>query len=185
MFLQSAIVKKMEGEDQSRRHLKESMEDSDKSYGATEQEPELRKRSEDDPDSDEPQGIISGKGPYTTTELIQKIGFGKAQLIMISILFLSWFSEASEIMIMPILSTRLYAQWNLSPNYEAALGAFSYAGFAISYPIWGVIGDLVGRRRALLLACLWVLIWATACTFAANMDQLLIFRLLYSLAGGK
>ena len=175
----------MEERDQSVEPLMESVEDSGKSYGATDHDHELRKRFQDDPDSDEPQEIITGKGPYTTTELIQKIGFGKAQLIMISLLFLCWFSEASEIMIMPILSTRLYAQWNLSPHYEAALGAFSYAGFAISYPIWGIIADFVGRRRGLLLACLWVLIWVTACAFAANMTQLLIFRLMYSLAGGK
>ena len=102
----------MEDKDRSLEPLKESFDETATSYGATGQDSQHRKRSSksEDPDSkndddDEP-GEITGPGPYTTTKLIQKIGFGKAQIIMVSLLFLCWFSEASEIMIMPILSTR-------------------------------------------------------------------------------
>ena len=165
----------MSGEEPTRELLSEP--DEMTPYGSISNKPE--------PKTDEPSfELLSEDGPYTTTQIIEAIGLGKSQYLMMTILFFGFFSEVSETSLMPILSTRLYVEFELTSSLESAMGAASFAGFAVGYVLWGAIADKIGRRPALILSHCWVLFWAIMCAIAPTVGWLIAFRLIYSLAGG-
>ena len=152
----------------------------------------LRENLQEEPKlylDDEPKAnnyvVFDPEQECTSTQIISHIGFGKSQVVMMTVLFFAWFAEHSEINLMPILSTRLYVEMDLTPELESALGAASFAGFAVSYPLWGIIADKIGRRPTLILSHCWILFWGILCCLAPSLTWLIVFRVMYSLAGGK
>ncbi|XP_075259618.1 synaptic vesicle 2-related protein-like isoform X2 [Convolutriloba macropyga] len=151
----------------------------------------LRENLQEEPKlylDDEPKAnnyvVFDPEQECTSTQIISHIGFGKSQVVMMTVLFFAWFAEHSEINLMPILSTRLYVEMDLTPELESALGAASFAGFAVSYPLWGIIADKIGRRPTLILSHCWILFWGILCCLAPSLTWLIVFRVMYSLAGG-
>ena len=64
---------------------------------------------------------------FTSTEIIRMTGFGKAQKTAVFVIFLSFFSAFALLSMMPLLSTRLYVDLNLTPQLESALGSATFA----------------------------------------------------------
>ena len=146
---------------------------------------ETEKRQSDENLDNRPEKVLEENGSYTVAEVIGAIGFGRSQIILIAITFFVPFGEIGEIMLMPILSTRLYAEMGLTPKMESLLASASFFGFAIGYPFWGVVADRVGRKPALIFTHCWILLWGIMSAAAPSISWLIAFRIMYSLAGGK
>ena len=56
--------------------------------------------------------------------------------------------------------------------------------FAMAMPVYGKLGDLLGRRRVYLVAIALFLLGSVACGATGSMEQLIVFRALQGLGGG-
>ena len=156
-----------------------SNKDEDESfldYGTLSDEEKRQKGSND--------GLLE-RATYTSSDLLFQIGFGKSQVLLLTLLSFAYMAQYNMVTMMPYLSTRLYVDMDLSPSLESSLGVASYAGFAVSYPFWGLVADKFGRRWSLLLASFWILFWNALYVLSPSISWVVAFRLMYSLAGGK
>ena len=121
---------------------------------------------------------------FTTREIIDHLGFGKAQILTCSILSLSYIGGFSAIQLQPFLSARLYVEMQLSPYVEALLGSLSLAGLFFSSLPFGIISDRFGRKKATLLTCFLTTFWNLMSCVAPNITWIVICRLMVSVSRG-
>ena len=79
------------------------------------------------------------------------------------------------------------------PSIVKDVGGFSRATWVVTayllaqvmfMPLWGKVGDLLGRKRILLAAVTLFLVGSVACAAAQTMDQLLVARFVQGVGGG-
>ena len=125
------------------------------------------------------------KKTLTPSEVIDSLGFGWAQGINFLIISFGFVSLWSTVQLIPYLSTRLYVEFDLTPELESTLSVASFSGFAISHPLAGYVADRIGRKPAILLTSCWLAFWSFMCCSAQNITQLILYRCFFSLAGGN
>ena len=122
---------------------------------------------------------------FTVEELINKIGVGKWQILFVSVLALNNLSENVAIQCQPYLSARLYVDMELTPHLQGILGAASLAGFSVSNASWGFVADQIGKKNALLLCCLVVIVFNLLTCVAPNVYWIVVCRVGVSLTSGE
>ena len=118
------------------------------------------------------------------SDIIKQIGFGWYQLRIILILFMAFAGEHALMDMIPVLSTRLYVELDLTAEREANLGVVTFAGLTFSYMVNGVIADKIGRKWSTIFSSVWVIFWNVLCAASYNYATILSFRLIYSFGSG-
>ncbi len=95
---------------------------------------------------------------YTLDEVMAKIGFGPFQMLITLFCGLLLIADATEFMLLAILSPVVKCQWKLSGVEEALISSIVFLGVLLGAPFWGVIFDLVGRKKGLFAADLVILL---------------------------
>ena len=121
---------------------------------------------------------------FTTKEVIDYLGFGKAQVISCSILALSFIGGFGAIQLQPFLSARLYVEMQLSPFSEALLGLISLGGLLFAGLTMGVISDKIGRKNTTILTCFLMTFWDLLACLSSSFIWIVICRLLVSMSRG-
>lgn len=67
------------------------------------------------------------------------------------------------------------AAW-VAASYPLTQGTFVLMG--------GRLGEVLGHKKVLMVACTWWLIWTLVCGFAPNLISLCVFRALSGIGGG-
>lgn len=111
---------------------------------------------------------------YTIDDAIDKMGFGPFQLLIYFFCGFLWIADAMEVMILSILSPAVKCQWDLSSAEEAVITSVVFAGSLVGSLCWGVFGDTFGRKKALFVANLTILISGvlSALKLSANDDRI-------------
>ena len=96
---------------------------------------------------------------YTVDEAIKKIGFGPFQVLITFFCGFLFLADAMEFTILSVLSAMVRCQWNLSWSEEALLTSLVFLGFLFGGLFWGFVAHTIGRRRGLLIADLFILLF--------------------------
>lgn len=111
---------------------------------------------------------------YTIDDAIDTIGFGPFQGLIFVFCGLLWIADAMELMILSILSPAVKCQWELSSAEEAVITSVVFTGSLTGALFWGLFGDSFGRKKALLVANLTILISGvlSALQLTSNDDRI-------------
>ena len=129
--------------------------------------------------------IKNGHDYSTTSEAIDVLGFGRAQLIALFIISLSNVGGFSAIQLQPFLSARLYVDLQLSPFSEALLGFVTLGGSMFSSLPVGLISDKIGRKKTNILVCSLITFWNLSTCIAPNFVWIVVCRLMVALSRGR
>ena len=122
---------------------------------------------------------------YKPNEIISILGFGTAQVIACIVVGLAFVSGFCAVQLQPFLSARLYVEMQLTPTQESILSAVSLSGLIVASFPFGLLCDVIGRKKSLMLACFLMLVWNLLTCAAPNFGWLVFFRLLVSISRGK
>ena len=96
---------------------------------------------------------------YTVNDVIDEMGFGAFQLSITVFCGMLWLTDSMEFMILSMLSPAVKCQWGLSSFEEAMITSFVFFGFFLGGLLWGVVFDIIGRKRGLFIINIFILIF--------------------------
>ncbi|BCL82261.1 sugar transporter [Ktedonobacteria bacterium brp13] len=95
-----------------------------------------------------------------------------------TIIGLSLLTEGADTILVAVVATLIVASFHVSPALLGILLASVYAGQMIGAPIFGILGDKFGRKRALIIALAFIGLLSIVTACAQNFTWLLIARIL-------
>ncbi|CAE7251888.1 svop [Symbiodinium natans] len=129
-----------------------------------------------------PRGDVEEK---SLAEVFDLIGFGRFQLRLLVIAAFGFMADSIEVGVVTFLEQKIPEEW---PEAEGwALNALSMSVFGtklLGSCIWGGLSDHLGRRRAFLLANVFLLVTGCLSALAPSYTWLVVFRGLVGLAIG-
>ncbi|GAV09099.1 hypothetical protein RvY_18696 [Ramazzottius varieornatus] len=123
-------------------------------------------------------GNIQVPQGYTVDQALEKIGFGKYQLKMISVLGFFGVADALEIMLLSVLSPVLRCEWELSEVDVATVSTMVFAGMLVFGPIWGKMSDKYGRWPTLWIVMFLMGWFGILTAFSPTYYWLLFLRMI-------
>ena len=114
----------------------------------------------------------------SVADILATIDFGRCHILTMVAVFVGYSGRHALLDMMPVLSTRLYVEMNLTPELESSLATVTFVGMALSYIITGVFADAYGRRTCAIWGTVWIVFWNTLCAISWNIESLIAFRML-------
>ena len=121
-----------------------------------------------------PEQITSSNNPgriYTVDDAIEEIGFGPFQILITIFCGLLWVADAMELMLLSILSPLVKCQWNLTNFEEAMITSVVFLGQFCGGMFWGWLFDIIGRKKALLIVDIGILIFGVLSALKVSSDD--------------
>ena len=118
--------------------------------------------------------ITSSKNPgrvYTVDDAIEEIGFGPFQILISIFSGLLWVADAMELMLLSILSPLVKCQWNLTNLEEAMITSVVFLGQFCGGIFWGWLFDIIGRKKALLIVDIGILIFGVLSALRVSSED--------------
>jgi len=113
---------------------------------------------------------------YDVSMAIEKIGFGRFQIVLMVLVASIWMADAMEMMLLSFLAPAVACEWQLS-NSEKAWGPQAvFIGMMIGAPFWGWYEDRFGRRMCYFACTLGALLAGIATVFSVNYHMLVACR---------
>lgn len=103
----------------------------------------------------------------TFDEVIEKLGFGRAQIEISIAITLVLFTVINETMGISFIIPAAHCDLQLSSSDKGILSGATFAGIMISSMMWGYLADTRGRRLIMLHA----LVYSTLSTIAAIFSK--------------
>jgi MFS family permease len=97
---------------------------------------------------------------------------------------MGWLLDAFDVMLYALILTSVIEDLGLTRAQGGLMASLTLGASAVGGLIFGVIGDRVGRTRALSLSILIYSVFTFACGFAQNLWQFAIFRVLLGFGMG-
>ena len=131
----------------------------------------------------------SEKGPseniyLSPGEIINYLGFGKAQVVSCLFISLAFMGTNSYLESQPFLNSRLYIEMQLSPSREAVLAVVGMGGSVFAHLPVGVVADQFGRKSATILFCVLMTFWNLLTCVSESFAWIVICRMMVSLTRG-
>ncbi|GIL82870.1 hypothetical protein Vretimale_8369 [Volvox reticuliferus] len=117
-------------------------------------------------------------------EALSQVGTGPFQWIVLGVCGLANAADAVEILSVGLLGTAAEHDLNLTPKRTGALDACIFVGMFLGGLSWGFIGDVIGRKRSLLVALAVNAVFGALSAASTSLWQLMILRLLAGLGVG-
>jgi len=131
------------------------------------------------------QGITERSLEFLTVEdQIDRIGFGRFQLIAITAFIAFKIADGMELATGNVIWRGLPTEWNLHTSDRAMFVGISFAGFALGTAIGALSGDFIGRRPLLLLHSFILMPTCLLSGMAQSFVQLLVLRFVVGVAIG-
>ena len=108
---------------------------------------------------------------YTVEEVISKMGFGPFQILVSIFCGVLCLADAMELMILSILSPAVKCQWSLSGFEEALITSIVFFGFFLGGLFWGVVFDIIGRKKGLLLVNIILLVFGVLSALKVSAED--------------
>eukprot|EP00210_Caulerpa_lentillifera_P009077 g8661.t1 len=113
---------------------------------------------------------------YTVDEALAHIGFGRFQIVLLFVLGMSWFADATEILVLSFLGPDVKCEWDLSGAAMSIIGTVVFVGMGIGAYIWSCISNIFGRKPASILSVGVIVVAGTLSAFAPNYWTLVSLR---------
>lgn len=107
---------------------------------------------------------------YNVDDAIEKIGFGRFQVILTAVCSLIWLADAMQCITVHILPFLVKCQWELSDVEETivamAMGVGEYAAL-----LWGLSADYLGRKKTALLTIAFMVVFGSLSAAKITADD--------------
>eukprot|EP00747_Dinoflagellata_sp_TGD_P063285 gnl/TRDRNA2_/TRDRNA2_153384_c0_seq2.p1 gnl/TRDRNA2_/TRDRNA2_153384_c0~~gnl/TRDRNA2_/TRDRNA2_153384_c0_seq2.p1 ORF type:complete len:503 (+),score=56.63 gnl/TRDRNA2_/TRDRNA2_153384_c0_seq2:71-1510(+) len=116
--------------------------------------------------------------------VIEKIGFGRAQWYLMLLSTGIWFCDGAELALVSVLRKSVAHDLNLDHNQQAFLSTAAYSGILVGTVLSGKFGDTWGRRPPVLASYFLVTVFGLLSAAADNCALLLTTRAFLGLGIG-
>ncbi|KAG2434782.1 hypothetical protein HXX76_007667 [Chlamydomonas incerta] len=117
-------------------------------------------------------------------DALSHVGTGPFQWMVLFVCGLANAADAVEILSVGLLGTAAESELNLTAQRTGALNACIFVGMFLGGLLWGLIGDVVGRKRSLVAALAINAVFGGLSAAATSLGQLMVLRLLAGLGVG-
>lgn len=118
----------------------------------------------------------------TTSELVESIGFGKAQLLVFIAGAVVLFNRGVHMCLMAVLTTPIAREFGLTSTQQGLLSSGVFAGMFVGTFASGLVGDRVGRRFPVCTSSIMVVAIGCLSTLSVSFEMLLAMRILLGAA---
>ena len=115
---------------------------------------------------------------YSVEEIVEHVGFGKYQILLLCVAGFSWMADAMEMMILAILGPVSRCEWFLEPWDEALLSTVVFVGMFVSSSLWGKVCDQYGRKSGIVLSSAWIMYFGILSAVSPSYNWILFLRFL-------
>lgn len=126
----------------------------------------------------------SASGRLDVDAHVTAMGFGFTQLLVTAYAAACWYADAGEVMILSYLAPAVRCSWALGPGAEASLSSVVFASMLVGVPLLGALSDRRGRRPALLLSMVVMVVAGLASAAATSFLGLAVARAFVGFALG-
>ncbi|GLC41648.1 hypothetical protein PLESTB_000693100 [Pleodorina starrii] len=120
----------------------------------------------------------------TVEEALSHVGTGPFQWTVLCVCGLANAADAVEILSVGLLGAAAEQDLNLTDKRTGALNACIFVGMFLGGLSWGLLGDVVGRKRALLVALAVNAVFGALSAASTSLWQLMALRLMAGLGVG-
>lgn len=120
----------------------------------------------------------------TLAELLEKTPTSKFHYTLLSICCLTYGFTGMNVLLIAVALPAITAEWHLSKIVAGAMLSTGYAGMFVGALTFGIIADVVGRRKALLLTIVLASILTALCSIAWDVVSLSVLRFLAGIGLG-
>ncbi|XP_050395730.1 synaptic vesicle glycoprotein 2C [Patella vulgata] len=127
---------------------------------------------------DDDKDIVKQDGEYVYEAVINTIGYGKFSVFLFLFCCLAAMADAIEILSLSMVMSTAVCDLNLTTFIKGWIDASVFIGMFFGGLIWGPIGDITGRRTALLASLMVNWVFALTSSFVFGYREFLALRIL-------
>lgn len=122
-------------------------------------------------------GIKLGKSHPSISEVVERVGFGTAQLKATVFGGGIWLAAGVQLLLINAVTGAVSAEWSLLPWQRSFLVSVVFMGMTLGNAVSGPLGDSFGRRLPVLLCYAGIFVFSCASACATSMSTLGFFRI--------
>lgn len=121
---------------------------------------------------------------FTVQQAVNALGFGWFHIKLSLLVGLCWMADSMEMTILSILGVSLQCEWNISKYQQALTTSVVFLGMMLSSTFWTQLSDRYGRKPALTLCGVLLVLYSLLSAVAPSFAWLLLLRALVGFAIG-
>ncbi|XP_051784655.1 putative transporter SVOPL isoform X1 [Erpetoichthys calabaricus] len=115
---------------------------------------------------------------YTIEEAVETIGFGRFHILLFLIMGSTSIVEATEIMLLAVVSPAIRCEWRLSDWQVALVTTMVFLGFMVCSFISGFVADRYGRWKVVFGCFIWGLYFSLLTSFSPSYGWFVFLRVM-------
>ncbi|XP_022223913.2 synaptic vesicle 2-related protein [Drosophila obscura] len=119
---------------------------------------------------------INPDDTYTVQQAINAFGFGWFHVKLSLMVGLCWMADSMEMAILSIIGPALFCEWNVSKLQQASVTTIVFLGMMISSSFWTQLSNRYGRKSALTLFGVLLVLYSILSSVAPSYAWLLTLR---------
>ncbi|EDW74471.1 uncharacterized protein Dwil_GK21379 [Drosophila willistoni] len=127
---------------------------------------------------------INPDDAYTVQQAINIFGFGWFHVKLSLLVGLCWMADSMEMTILSILGPALSCEWNITKFQQASVTTVVFLGMMLSSSFWSQLSNRYGRKSALSLFGVLLVLYSILSSVAPSFSWLLLLRGLVGFAIG-
>ncbi|XP_030388275.1 synaptic vesicle 2-related protein [Scaptodrosophila lebanonensis] len=127
---------------------------------------------------------ISPDDSYTVQQAINIFGFGWFHVKLSLLVGLCWMADSMEMTILSIIGPAMFCEWNITKYQQASVTTVVFLGMMLSSTFWTQLSNRYGRKSALTLCGLLLVLYSLLSSVAPSYAWLLTLRGLVGFAIG-
>lgn len=116
--------------------------------------------------------------------IVEKLGFGWAQISQLLVGGGIWASDAAELLIIGSITRSLSKEWHISAHERGSAASIIFVGMCIGNLMSGPIGDRSGRRPLVISSYFGLVVFSCLSAAAFNFPGMIICRVLVGISIG-
>ncbi|XP_067629123.1 synaptic vesicle 2-related protein isoform X3 [Eurosta solidaginis] len=120
--------------------------------------------------------IVPDSDIYTVQQVVNLLGFGWFHVKLSLLVGLCWMADSMEITLLSIIGPTIQCEWNILTYQKAMMTAMVFLGMLISPPFWTQLSDRYGRKSALTLCGILLVLYNMLSSVAPNFIWLFILQ---------
>uniref|UniRef100_A0A1I8H240 MFS domain-containing protein n=1 Tax=Macrostomum lignano TaxID=282301 RepID=A0A1I8H240_9PLAT len=126
----------------------------------------------------------AGIEPREINSVIDGIGFGRFQVIVIILCGLIQASDKMQIQYVSMVGERLQCVWHIGDGWKSSITSVTFLGMFFGAYIWGPLGDKLCRRSINSVCMSYVVFYGCLTALAPNVIWVLLLRFLVGMGVG-
>ncbi|MCD6529479.1 MFS transporter [Candidatus Bathyarchaeota archaeon] len=123
-------------------------------------------------------------GRYTISELIEKRGLSVFHYLLLTLCSLIYALTAMNVMLISATLPAIVAEWEVDPVTVGVFLSAGYLGMFIGAIACGVLADLIGRKKTLILTISLMSVFTALCSVAWDVFSMSLLRFLAGIGLG-